>query len=92
FHSNPAQTSAAIGAGMLGLLIGYLAGGMWSDRRGRRPVLAAGTALFGLASIACAFSAALPQLIGWRLATGIGIGVAMPAIGALLAEVLPSGR
>ncbi|WP_161564038.1 MFS transporter [Cupriavidus lacunae] len=92
FHSTPGQTSAAIGAGMLGLLIGYLAGGIWSDKRGRRPALAAGTALFGLACIGCAFSAALPQLIGWRLATGIGIGIAMPPIGALLAEVLPSGR
>lgn len=92
FGGSPAQVATAIAAGMLGLLIGYMGSGRISDAKGRRPVLVAGTLLFGAASIATAFSGSLQQLTAWRLMTGVGVGAAMPAVAALLAEILPAGK
>lgn len=92
FGGSPAQVATAIAAGMLGLLIGYMGSGRISDSKGRRPVLIAGTLLFGAASIATACSGSLQQLIAWRLMTGVGVGAAMPAVAALLAEILPAGK
>lgn len=92
FSGTPSQVSAAIAAGMLGLLLGYLGSGAISDKRGRRPVLLAGTLLFSAASLASTLSGSLHELTAWRLVTGLGIGAAMPALAALLAEILPSGR
>ncbi|MBH1963974.1 MAG: MFS transporter [Comamonadaceae bacterium] len=92
FGAMPGQISLAISAGMLGLLLGYLVGGPQADRRGRKPVLIVGIAIFGIATVATALSVTLTQLIAWRLVTGIGIGAAMPAMSALLAEILPATR
>ncbi|MBP0623692.1 MFS transporter [Cupriavidus consociatus] len=92
FDGAPAQVATAIAAGMLGLLIGYMGSGRISDRRGRRPVLIAGALIFAAASIASAYSSSLRELTIWRLVTGIGIGAAMPALAALLAEILPSSK
>lgn len=92
FGAMPGQVSMAISAGMLGLLLGYLVGGPQADRFGRKPVSLVGIAIFGVATVAAAFSGSLAQLIGWRLVTGIGIGAAMPAMSALVAEILPTSR
>lgn len=92
FGAKPAEISAAIAAGMFGLLLGYVTAGSVADTRGRKPVLVAGTLAFGLATLACAFSASLVQLLAWRFMTGVGVGVAMPAVAALLAELLPARR
>ncbi|MGT2490397.1 MFS transporter [Cupriavidus basilensis] len=93
FAAKPAEISAAIAAGVFGLLLGYRhCRGSVADTRGRKPVLVAGTLTFALATLASAFSASLFQLVAWRLLTGVGVGVAMPAVAALLAEVLPARR
>ncbi len=92
FGATSAQMSAAISAGMLGLMLGYMLGGPLSDKHGRRPVVLLGTTAFGLASLGAAFSGSLTEIIAWRLATGIGIGMAMPALSALLGEILPTHR
>lgn len=92
FASSPSKISSAIAAGMFGLLLGYLTAGTLADKRGRKPVLVIGATLFALTSVVCAFSTSLTQLIVWRFLTGVGIGLAMPAIGALLAELLPARR
>ncbi|MBB1632403.1 MFS transporter [Cupriavidus sp. UME77] len=92
FGAKPAEISAAIAAGMFGLLLGYITAGSVADTRGRKPVLVAGTLAFALATLASAFSASLFQLVAWRCLTGVGVGVAMPAVAALLAELLPARR
>ena len=51
--------------------------GSLSDRFGRRPILLTGLTLFGLASILCALSQGVWQLIGFRILQGIaGAGAA----------------
>lgn len=69
FAAKPAEISAAIAAGMFGLLLGYVTAGSVADTRGRKPVLVAGTLTFALATLASAFSASLFQLVAWRLLT-----------------------
>lgn len=80
------QMGWVFSAGILGLLPGALFGGWLSDRIGRKWVLIASVALFGLFSIATAHAWDLPSLLGARLLTGVGLGAALPNLIALCSE------
>jgi DHA2 family methylenomycin A resistance protein-like MFS transporter len=67
-----------------------LAGGTLAERLGGRRVFAAGLALFGLASAACAAAPALPVLIAARLAQGAGAAALVPASLVLLQAAYPT--
>lgn len=73
-------------ASTLGLLIGAFIGGSVADFLGRKTVLIACIASFGIASL---LTAAVPDMtwLGYaRFATGLGLGGALPSIMALGAE------
>src|SRR5689334_1366147 len=53
-HLGPAMMGNAGSAAMLGLVIGAFVGGWIADRIGRKPVLVASVAAFGLFSVATA--------------------------------------
>lgn len=55
-----------------------LLGGGAGDRFGRRLLLIAGTALFAVASLACALAPNLTVLIASRFVQGIGAAILMP--------------
>ena len=61
-----------------------LLGGALGDRFGRRRMLIAGTALFALASIACALAPTLATLILARIVQGTGAAMLMPNSLAIL--------
>jgi EmrB/QacA subfamily drug resistance transporter len=69
-----------------------LLGGRASDLFGRRRVFLAGTALFTLASLACALSSSRALLIGARSLQGIGGAVISPASLAVLTTSFAEGR
>ena len=69
-----------------------LLGGRASDLLGRRRVFAAGTALFVLASLACALASSRSLLIGARALQGIGGAVISPASLAIIATSFREGR
>ncbi|MFD2836419.1 3-(3-hydroxy-phenyl)propionate transporter MhpT [Azotobacter vinelandii] len=73
-------------AGILGLLPGALVGGWLADRIGRKRVLIASVALFGLFSIATAHAWDLYSLLLARFLTGVGLGAALPNLIALCSE------
>src|SRR3954462_11186732 len=52
----PAQLAPLFGAGLSGLVVGGFIFGPLADRGGRKPVLVATTAFFGLATLASALS------------------------------------
>lgn len=79
-------------AGMVGLAIGALAAGPYSDRLGRRKVLILAVAGFGLFSLLCAFASNPYELAGLRLLGGIALGAALPNATTLLSEYLPEGK
>lgn len=79
-------------ASTVGLLIGAPIGGWFGDRRGRAGVVQGAMVLFALSSIATGMSSSVVELIVARLATGLGLGGAMPNLIALAAESGGSGR
>ncbi len=69
-----------------------LLGGRAADLLGRRRVFLAGTALFALASLACALADSRSLLIGARALQGIGGAVISPASLAIIATSFAEGR
>lgn len=75
-----AMTGASVGAGRLGDLIG------------RRRLLAAGVALFTLASLLCALAPGLPWLVAARVLQGLGAAVMTSLALAMAGGLAPQGR
>jgi EmrB/QacA subfamily drug resistance transporter len=69
-----------------------LLGGRAADLLGRRRVFLTGTALFALASLACALADSRTLLIGARALQGIGGAVISPASLAIIATSFKEGR
>jgi MFS transporter, AAHS family, 3-hydroxyphenylpropionic acid transporter len=85
-----AQMGWAFSAGAIGLLPGAALGGRLADRFGRKRVLMASVALFGLFSLATTQVWSFESLLAARLLTGIGLGAAMPNLIALCSEAAGS--
>ncbi|MEV1176060.1 MFS transporter [Nonomuraea sp. NPDC049784] len=66
--------------------------GVIGDRTGRKRMLFIGMAMFGLASLASAYSQDPMQLILARAAMGIGAAAIMPATLAIISNVFPPGE
>ncbi|MBB2741565.1 UNVERIFIED_ORG: MFS family permease [Microbispora rosea subsp. rosea] len=85
------SVDAFLGAYVVGLVPGLLLAGPVSDRRGRRPVLVAGTVASAVASLVLCFGgqSAWPIYAG-RLITGFAVGIAM-SVGSSWVKELSSG-
>ncbi|SEF03568.1 MFS transporter, AAHS family, 4-hydroxybenzoate transporter [Burkholderia sp. WP9] len=79
-------------AAPLGLVIGALGAGPASDRVGRKWVLITSVFLFGVFTIATAFTRSPMEMATLRLLTGIGLGAAMPNSTTLLSEYAPQRK
>jgi AAHS family 3-hydroxyphenylpropionic acid transporter len=82
----------AASAAMIGLVIGALIGGWLADRTGRKPILIAAVAGFGVGSLWTAFTHDYNALLAARLATGLGFGAALPNLVAIAAEISAPAR
>ena len=89
---HPAQLGLIGSIATVGLMIGAFAGGWAADRWGRKPVLLAAVAMFGIFSLATAMASDGNSLLAARFLAGLGFGGAMPNMIALAAEVAPPGR
>jgi len=69
---------------LLVLAATLLPAGMLGDRFGRKRMLIAALAVFGAASLACAYAQSAGQLIAARAALGLGAAVVMALSGAVL--------
>lgn len=93
FQPSPEQLGRFFSASTMGLFIGALIGGRLADRIGRRLVLIASIALFGLFSLLTAFATDMNTLTLWRLFTGLGLGGSFPILITMVAESsLPQRR
>lgn len=84
-----AALSPLVAFGLTGLLIGSIVGGTLADRVGRRTVSIVAIAWFGIAGVMSSEAQSIFQLIALRFITGLGIGAAMPATSAIVAEYSP---
>jgi EmrB/QacA subfamily drug resistance transporter len=69
---------------LLVLAAALLPAGLLDDRAGRKRMLIGALAVFGLASVVCAYAQSAGQLIAARALLGLGAAVIMPMSGAVL--------
>ncbi|HFO1171234.1 TPA: MFS transporter [Pseudomonas aeruginosa] len=84
-----ASLGPVMSAALIGMVFGALGSGPLADRYGRKLVLVAAVFLFGLFSLASAYSTNVEQLLALRFLTGLGLGAAMPNATTLLSEYTP---
>lgn len=87
--AEPSSFGTAFSAGLLGLMLGALAGGPMADRWGRKQVIVASALISGIFMTATAHVENMEQLIGVRFLTGLGLGGGMPNVIALTSEYSP---
>jgi AAHS family 3-hydroxyphenylpropionic acid transporter len=86
FNPTPDQFGTFFSASTFGLFVGAVIGGRLADSIGRKKVLVASIALFGLFSLLTSFARDVHTLIGARALTGLGLGGALPMLLALVTE------
>jgi MFS transporter, AAHS family, 4-hydroxybenzoate transporter len=89
WHVAPSAFALAFLWSNIGVMAGALAAGPIGDRLGRKPLLLISLALFGLASLASAFSPSLDFLAGTRFFTGAGIAGGFAGTVALTGDYTP---
>jgi AAHS family 4-hydroxybenzoate transporter-like MFS transporter len=92
WHLTPSELGTFFSSVLFGLMLGGLFVAPLADRVGRRPILIGCVGLFGICSIASAFSTSIAMLDGFRFLTGLGLGGAMPNAIAMTAEYSPQAR
>lgn len=92
WHVPPAVTSLVFGVYPLALLLVLGAFGGISDRIGRRAAIVLGLALMAAGTLAFALAPGVPVLLAGRVLTGAGVGFALAAATAALAESARPGR
>ena len=74
---------------LLGFAVMNLFHGALSDSLGRRPVVLAGIALFTAASVGCALSDSIGQLVFFRALQGLSAGAGMVVSRAIIRDMFP---
>jgi MFS transporter, AAHS family, 4-hydroxybenzoate transporter len=92
WHISRPAFGLVMSAAPIGLVIGALAAGPASDRIGRKGVLITSVFLFGVFTIATAFTTSPASMALLRVLTGIGLGAAMPNTTTLLSEYAPQRK
>jgi len=79
-HASATDLQWFISSYTLGLAVGLLPGGLLGDRFGRKKVMLSTLAVFGLGSLACAYSATPGQFIAARTLLGLSAGFMVPLV------------
>jgi AAHS family 4-hydroxybenzoate transporter-like MFS transporter len=89
WHLPPSTFTMAFLWSSIGIMVGALSAGPMGDRFGRRPLLLASLAIFGIASLLSAVVGSLSMLSLLRFFTGIGIGGGFSGAAALTGDYTP---
>ena len=87
--ATPAQMQQTLSAYLFGFALMNLFHGALSDSFGRRPVVLIGLALFTLASLGCALSQTIGQLVAFRALQGISAGAGVVVSRAIIRDMCP---
>jgi MFS transporter, AAHS family, 4-hydroxybenzoate transporter len=86
----PSALGPVLSASLVGILFGSALFGWIGDRFGRKAALIGSNLLFGVLTLAAAFSTNLNELFWLRLLAGLGIGGVIPNVVAINVESAPS--
>src|SRR2546422_9322093 len=89
FGASLAALQWTVNAFTLAFASGIITGAALGDRFGRRRIFGIGFLIFTAASVACALSATLEQLIAARVVQGIGAAIVMPLSLTILTTAFP---
>jgi MFS transporter, DHA1 family, multidrug resistance protein len=87
--ATPAQMQQTLSAYLFGFALMNLFHGALADSFGRRPVILWGVAVFTVASIGCALSQTIWQLIGFRAMQGLATGAGIVVSRAVIRDMFP---
>lgn len=87
--ATPAQMQQTLSAYLFGFALMNLFHGALSDSFGRRPVVLWGLALFTLASLGCALSQTIGQLVAFRALQGMSAGAGVVVSRAIIRDMFP---
>lgn len=76
-HASPLAMQQTLSVYMIAYALMSLLHGPLSDALGRRRVILCGVALFAIASIGCALSGSIGELLAWRALQGISAGAGL---------------
>ena len=79
-------------ASMIGLVLGAMIGGWLADRIGRKPILLSSVVAFGVFSLATIWADGWWTLFLARIATGLGLGGAVPTLISVAGEAARRNR
>ena len=85
--ASPAQMQQTLSAYLFGFALMNLFHGALSDSFGRRPVVLIGLALFTLASLGCALSQTIGQLVAFRALQGMSAGAGVVVSRAIIRDM-----
>src|SRR5215471_1131620 len=85
----PGSLGPVLSASLIGILFGSAIFGWVGDRYGRKAALVLSNLVFGVFTLAAAFSTNLDQMFWLRLLAGLGIGGVIPNVVAINAESAP---
>jgi AAHS family 3-hydroxyphenylpropionic acid transporter len=92
YHPDPQLLSYFFSASTFGLFIGALVGGRLADWLGRKHVLVAAVAVFGVFSLLTTLAGSIDTLTLARFLTGLGLGGALPNVLSIGSENAPANR
>lgn len=87
--ATPAQMQQTLSAYLFGFALMNLFHGALSDSFGRRPVVLWGLALFTIASLGCALSQTIGQLVFFRALQGMSAGAGVVVSRAIIRDMCP---
>ena len=90
FSLSPTMEEIVVSAVLLGAVFGAGAGGTLTDRFGRRKMIILAGIVFTVSAIGTAFAPTVGWLIGARVTSGIGIGIASFISPMYIAELAPT--
>jgi AAHS family 4-hydroxybenzoate transporter-like MFS transporter len=85
----PSALGPVFSASLVGILFGSAIFGWVGDHFGRKAALVSSNLLFGVFTLAAAYSTSLDQMFWLRLLAGLGIGGVIPNVVAINAESAP---
>jgi DHA1 family bicyclomycin/chloramphenicol resistance-like MFS transporter len=87
--ATPVQMQQTLSAYLFGFAVLNLFHGALSDSLGRRPVILWGIGIFALASVGCALSQSIGQLVFFRALQGMSAGAGMVVSRAIIRDMFP---